>query len=248
VGLGLSLLHNAVVLVTGSSRGIGRAIAVEAARRGARGVMVNYVSRRDAAVETARLVESYGAEAIIVRADVSRWEEAKRLVEEAVRRWDSIDVVVNNAGILVPKEFREMTPKDWTRMMEVHFFGSLNVARAALDYMIPRRRGVIVNIASTLALRPEPLASHYAAAKAALIAWTIAVAKELAEHGIRVFAVAPGGVDTEMARAWGDLDWVEEEIPVKRLARPEEIAKAVLDAVENPYITGDIITVSGALL
>ena len=99
-----------------------------------------------------------------------------------------------------------------------------------------------------LGLRPEPEASHYSAAKAALIAWTIAVAKELAEHGVRVFAVAPGGVDTEMARAWGDLDWVEEQVPLKRLARPEEVAKIVLDAVENPYVTGDVITVSGGLL
>ncbi len=241
-------LRGSIVLVTGSSRGIGRAIALEAARRGARGVAVNYVSRRDAAEETARLIRSLGAEAIVVRADVSIYDEAKRLVEEAVARWGRVDVVVNNAGILEPKLFIEMEPRDWVRMFEVHVFGAMNVAHAALRYMVRQGGGVIVNIASVLGLRPEPEASHYSAAKAALIAWTIALAKEVAEHGVRVFAVAPGGVDTEMARAWGDLDWVEEQVPVKRLARPEEVARLVLDAVENPYVTGDVLTISGGLL
>ncbi len=240
-------LEGAVVLVTGSSRGIGRAIAVEAARRGARGVVINYVSRRDKALEAARMVEKAGAEALVVRADVSRYEEARSLVEAAVRKWGRLDVVVNNAGILEPKRFEDMEPQDWQRMIEVHFYGALNVAHAALPHM-KGRGGVIVNIASVLGLRPEPEASHYAAAKAALIAWTLAVAKELAAHGIRVFAVAPGGVDTDMARAWGDMDWVEEQVPLRRLARPEEVARIVLDAVENPYVTGDVITISGGLL
>ena len=125
----------------------------------------------------------------------------------------------------------------------------MNTTRAALDHMIKQRRGVIVNISSVLGLRPEPLASHYSAAKAALIAWTISLAKELAQYNIRVFAVAPGGVNTRMAYAWGPpQEWVPEEIPVKRLATPEEVAKLVLDAIENPYVTGDILTISGALL
>lgn len=245
---GTSTVQGGVVIVTGSSRGIGRAIAVEAARRGARGVVVNYVSQLDAALETARLVERQGSEAVVVRADVSKWDEAVELVESAVSKWGRVDVVVNNAGVLEPKEFAEMKPRDWQHMMEVHFYGALNVSRAALDYMLKQGRGVIVNISSVLGLRPEPLASHYSAAKAALIAWTMAVAKELAEKGVRVFAVAPGGVDTDMARVWGDMDWVREEIPLARLAKPEEVAKIVLDAVENPYITGDVITISGGLL
>ncbi|AEM38987.1 short-chain dehydrogenase/reductase SDR [Pyrolobus fumarii 1A] len=240
--------RGSVFIVTGSSRGIGRAIALEAARRGAAGVVVNYVRSREAAEEVARSIRELGSDALVVRADVSRWEEAKSLVEAAVERWGRVDVVVNNAGILEPKPFAEMEPRDWQRMIEVHFYGALNVAKAALPHMIQRRRGVIVNIASVLGLRPEPLASHYSAAKAALIAWSMAVAKELAEYGIRVFAVAPGGVDTDMARVWGDLDWVEEEVPVARLAKPEEVAKLVLDAIENPYITGDVLTISGALL
>ncbi|MET1127694.1 MAG: SDR family oxidoreductase [Thermoproteota archaeon] len=235
-----------VFIVSGSSRGIGRSIAVEAARRGALGVVVNYVRGEGEALETARMVEEAGARALVVRADVGVWEEARRLVKEAHRGFGRVDVVVNNAGILAPKRFDEMEPRDWEETFRVHVFGSLNLARAALDYM--RDGGVIVNISSVLGLRPEEEASHYSAAKAALIAWTIAAAKELASRGVRVFAVAPGGVDTRMARAWGSLDWVEEQVPLARLARPEEVAKLVLDAIENPYITGDVLTISGGLL
>ena len=241
-------IEGSVILVTGSSRGIGRAIALEAARRGAAGVVVNYLRSREAAERVAAEIRRLGSDALVVGADVSCWEEARRLVGAAVESWGRVDVVVNNAGILEPKPFHEMEPRDWQRMVEVHFYGALNVARAALPYMIEKRRGVIVNISSVLGLRPEPLASHYSAAKAALIAWSIAAAKELAEYGVRVFAVAPGGVDTDMARAWGDMDWVEEEIPLARLARPEEVARLVLDAVENPYVTGDVLTVTGGLL
>ncbi|BEP17934.1 3-oxoacyl-[acyl-carrier-protein] reductase [Pyrofollis japonicus] len=240
-------LTGRVVLVTGSSRGIGRAVVLEAARRGARGVVVNYVSRRDAAEKVAEEARRIGADAVVVGGDVSRWEDAERLVKAAVERWGRLDVVVNNAGILRPKLFEEMAPGDWEREMAVNFFGALNVAKAALPHLT-KTRGVIVNIASVLGLRPEPWASHYSASKAALIAWSIAAAKELAEKGVRVIAVAPGGVDTDMAREWGDLDWVEEEIPLKRLARPEEVARLVMDAVENPYVTGDVLTISGGLL
>lgn len=233
-----------VILVTGASRGIGRAIAVEAARRGARAVVVNYRAREDLALETARIVREAGAEPILYKADVGSWEQAQRMVSSAASRLGGLDVVVNNAGILSPKPFIEMRPGDWEDMFRVHVFGAMNVARAALDYM---RDGVIVNISSVLALRPEEGASHYAAAKAALAAWTLALARELAPR-IRVFAVLPGGVDTSMARVWGSMEWVEEEVPLARLARPVEVAKLVLDAVENPYITGDMLTISGGLL
>jgi 3-oxoacyl-[acyl-carrier protein] reductase len=235
-----------VFIVSGSGRGIGRAVTVEAARRGAAGVVVNYVRGESEALETARMVREAGSEAVVVRADVGSWSGARRLVEEAVSRFGRVDVVVNNAGILEPKEFAEMEPRDWEEMFRVHVFGSMNLARAAIDYM--SEGGVIVNVSSVLGLRPEVEASHYSAAKAALIAWTIAVAKELARRGIRVFAVAPGGVDTRMAKAWGSLDWVEEQVPLQRLASPAEVAKLILDAVENPYITGDVLTISGGLL
>lgn len=235
-----------VFIISGSSRGIGRAVALEAARRGAAGVVVDYVRGETEALETARLVREAGSEAIVVRADVGSWNDARRLVREAVSKFGRLDVVVNNAGILDPKQFAEMEPRDWEEMFRVHVFGSMNLARAAIDYM--EEGGVIVNVSSVLGLRPEAEASHYSAAKAALIAWTIAVAKELAERGIRVFAVAPGGVDTRMARTWGSLDWVEEQVPLKRLASPSEVAKLILDAIENPYVTGDILTISGGLL
>ncbi len=188
------------MVVTGSSRGIGRAIALEAAKRGARGVVVNYRSDEEGAHRTIALLKSYGVDAIAVRADVGVWGEARRVIDEAIERYGGVDVLVNNAGILAPKPFREMEPREWEDMFRVHVFGSMNMARAALEYM---REGVIVNIASILAVRPEAEASHYSAAKAALVAWTIALAKELAP-AIRIFAVLPGGVDTRMARVWAE--------------------------------------------
>ncbi len=233
-----------IFIVTGAGRGIGRAIAVEAARRGAKGIIVNYKSCRSCAEETVEEIRGMGSDAVAVAGDVGRWSDSVRIVYEAVRRYGGVDVLVNNAGILEPRRFRDMSPEDWEDMFRVHVFGSMNMARAVLDHM---KKGVIANISSVLGLRPEEEASHYSAAKAALIAWTIALARELAPE-IRVFAVAPGGVDTRMARAWGSLDWVGEQVPLGRLARPEEVAKLVLDAVENPYITGDILTISGGLL
>lgn len=206
-------------------------------------MVVNYRVREDMARETCRMVEERGADCTIVRADVSRWEDSTRLVREAVGFLGGLDVLVNNAGVLGPRIFAVMEPREWERVVAVNLLGAFNVTRAALEHM---REGVIVNIASTLAFRPEAEASVYSASKAGLVAWSLGLARELAPR-VRVIAVAPGGIDTDMAREWGDLEWVE-DIPLKRLARPSEVAKAVVNAVENPYVTGDIITVSGGIL
>ena len=236
------------VLVTGASRGIGRSIAVEAARRGARTVVVNYRRDRQGAEETARLVREAGAEPIIVKADVSNYSEVEKLVATAEDA-GPVDLAVANAGVLRPGLFIESSRSSWMEEVAVNLVGVLNLGHVLLPRMASRRRGVFAIVSSVLGINPEPEASVYSATKAGVIAWARAVAKELAEYGVRVFTVAPGGVDTSMARAWGVPveEWIS-EVPLRRLASPWEVARILLDAAENPYITGDIITISGGLL
>jgi len=242
-------IKNSTIAVTGASRGIGKAVALEAARRGALGIILNCFTNCKLAQKLSTTIRSFGAETVVVKADVSQFNEARKIVEEAIKKWGRIDTLVNNAGILSIREFISQKPSEWERVISVNLLGTINTSFHALRYMVKVRRGVIVNISSILGINPEPMVSHYSAAKAAIIAWTRSVAKEVARYGVRIFVVAPGGVDTDMIRAWGDpSEWVEDEIPLGRLARPEEIAKIILDAIENPYISGDIITISGALL
>ena len=238
-------LRGATVIVTGASRGIGRAVARALCERGAK-LVLNYLSNDAAASETDRLLG--GCERVWVRGDVSDGAVARRLVEEALAKFGSVDVVVNNAGVLVPKTLLETEPWEWRRVMAVNLDAVYLLTRAALPYMLARGRGVVVNIASVLGLNPEPGAAAYSASKAAVIALTKALARELDGSGVRVVAIAPGGVDTDMARAWGSLDWVEEEVPVRRLARPEEVASVVVHVIEVDYYHGDVVTVSGGLL
>ncbi len=243
------IAKNSIVAITGASRGIGRAIAIEAARRGAQGIVLNCLTNCNLAYEVSNTIRKLGSESVVVKADVSQFSDAQRIVEEAIKHWGRIDILVNNAGILSVKEFIQQNPSEWRRIIDVHLLGTINTSFHALRYMTRAKRGVVVNISSVLGINPEPLVSHYAAAKAAIIAWTRSVAREVAKYGIRIFVVAPGGVDTDMIRVWGDpSEWVEDEIPLGRLAKPEEIAKIVFDSIENPYISGDIITISGGLL
>ena len=237
------------IIVTGGSRGIGRAIAVEAARRGARAVGIIYRSRVDEAEKTLSMIRQLGAEAVAYKVDVRDGQGLGSAVARFAEEYGGIDVAVANAGVLRPAPFLETTPADWEEVIGVNVIGVFNLARTVIPFMVKQGRGVFVVVSSVLGLNPEPEASVYSASKAAVIAWARAVAKELAGDGVRVFAVAPGGVDTEMAWEWGvdPSEWVD-EIPLGRLARPEEVAKILLDAVENDYVTGDVITISGGLL
>jgi len=238
-------LRGSTAIVTGASRGIGRAVAEALCARGAR-LVLNYLSNDAAASETdKRLV---GCDRVWVRGDVADPSTAERLVDEALRRFGRVDVLVNNAGILVSKPLLSMGVDEWRRVIDVDLNAPFYLIRAALPHMVARRRGVIVNIASVLGINPEAEAAAYSAAKAGLIALTKALARELRGSGVRVVAVAPGGVDTDMARAWGALDWVEEEVPLGRLADPGEIASVVIHVIEVDYYHGDVVTVSGGLL
>lgn len=236
-------------IVTGGSRGIGRAIAVLFGRLGAR-VAVNYVRDEAAARETVDAVRTAGGDAFAAQADVSQPEAAERLVAAAVEHFGALDVLVVNHGIWKRASIDIMTPEQWDEILNVNLRGAYAVCHYAARHMIPRRSGAIVTIASTSGQRGEAYYSHYSATKGALISFTKSLAAELAPHGIRVNGVAPGWVMTDMSRE--TLEGPEgaaavQPIPLGRPGRPEEIAGPVAFLASDlaSYVYGEILSVNG---
>ena len=236
--------------MTGGSRGIGRAVCGMFGFLGAR-VAVNYVRDEAAARETVAEVARAGGEAFALRADVSRPEEAGRLVAETLDRFGTLDVAVVNQGIWKPAAIEEMTPEQWEETIRINLGGAYAVCHHAARAMIPRRSGAIVTIASTAGQRGEPGYSHYAASKGALLAFTKSLAAELAPHGIRVNAVSPGWVLTDMTRqVFADPAQRAEAlrpIPLGRPGTPEEIAGPVAFLASDlaSFIYGEVLCVNG---
>jgi len=237
-----------VALVTGGSRGIGRAISMELARYGCY-VIANYRSDADGAMQTVRMIEEAGADGEAVRFDVSKREETRTAVEEIRSRFESIDILINNAGITADGLFVMMSGEDWTSVLETNLNGFFNVTRPVLEKMIAQRHGVIVSISSVAALIGNRGQANYAAAKAGLIGASRAVAAEVARLGIRVNVVAPGLIDTEMIKD-APINNIKTLIPMARIGRPEEVAKVVrfLCSEDASYITGQVISVNGGML
>jgi 3-oxoacyl-[acyl-carrier protein] reductase len=242
-------LAGRTALVSGGSRGIGRAVCVLFGRLGAR-VAVNYRADEGAARETVTAVAAEGSKAVALRADLSSPAEADRLVAEAEAALGPLDVVVANHGIWKRAPLETMTPEQWDETIRTNLGGAHALARAAARRMIPRGKGSIILIASTAGQRGEPEYSHYAASKGGLLAFTKSLAAELSPHGIRVNAVAPGWVETDMTRealkapgAAADL----RKIPLGRAGRPEEIAGPVAFLASDlaSYVYGEILAVNG---
>jgi len=243
-------LEGKAALVTGGSRGIGRATCGLFGLLGAR-VAVNYVRDEAAARAAVAEVERAGGEAFAVRADVSRPDEAARLVDETVARFGALDVVVVSHGIWKRAPIQSMTPEQWSETLQVNLGGAYSVCHHAARVMIPRRAGAIVTIASTAGQRGEANYSHYAASKGALLAFTRSLASELAPHGIRVNTVSPGWVLTDMTRhVFEDAQLREQAlrpIPLGRPGTPEEIAGPVAFLASDlaSFIYGEVLCVNG---
>lgn len=242
-------LQDQVAIVTGASRGIGRAIAIALAAQRAK-VVVNYARSSSAAEEVVKNIISEGGEAIALQADVSKVDEVDELIKQTLEKFGRIDILVNNAGITKDTLLMRMKPEDWQAVIDLNLTGVFFCTRAVTKPMLKQRSGRIINIASVAGQMGNPGQANYSAAKAGVIGFTKTVAKELASRGITVNAVAPGFIATDMT---SDLKSEEiiKFIPLGRFGQPEEIAGMVLFLAGNPaaaYITGQVFNVDGGMV
>ena len=239
---------NKTILITGASLGIGAACAKRFAKEGYN-VVVNYNSSEN----EAKALEKEYTNVVALKADVAKEEEAKALVEEAVKRFNKIDVLVNNAGVaLESKLFTDTSRDDWNKIFNINVFGMFNVTKAAVPHMVHEKSGAIINISSIWGVTGASCEVVYSASKGAVNSFTKALSKELAPSNIRVNAIAPGVIDTKMNAFLSNDEKkaLEEEIPLGRFGNPSEIASAVyfLASEDSSYITGQIITADGGFI
>jgi len=244
-------LQGRTALVTGGSRGIGRAVALALADEGA-DVAINYVSSEPAARDVAESIQKMGRRAILARADVGDFPDTFRMAQDVLREFGHLDILVNNAGINSDKTFVKMDHASWRKVLAINLDGVFNCTKVFIDQMIEQKYGRVVNMTSVIGQIGNFGQANYAASKAGVAAFTKSLAKELAGRGITVNAIAPGFIETEMIA--GIPDKVEQkllgQIPLNRFGTAEEVARAVVYIVsaDGDYITGAEVSINGGLL
>lgn len=245
------LLTDKTAVVTGGSRGIGRAIAVALAAEGAK-VAVIYAGNAAAAEETLSLIKEQGGNAVAMQCDVADDAAVSDMISAVKEQFGSVDILVNNAGITRDGLLMRMKESDWQAVLDTNLTGVFHCTKAVTKLMMKQRSGAIINITSVVGQTGNAGQANYAAAKAGMIGFTKSTAKELASRGIRVNAVAPGCIDTDMTAVLSDA--VKEDmlksIPLGRVAQPEEVAKAVVFLASDnaSYITGQVLNVDGGMV
>ena len=240
-----------VVLITGGTRGIGKSVAERFAKEGYN-LVLNYVSENTDIESIKNNFKEYGNEVLILKADVSKFDECENLVKETISKFGKIDVLVNNAGITKDGLIAMMKEDAFDRVIDINLKGTFNMTRNVVPYMMKKRCGNIVNISSVVGVAGNAGQSNYAASKAGIIGFTKSLAKELSARNIRVNAVAPGFIDTDMTSVLTDKvkENIYAQIPLKRMGDAKEVANVVyfLSNDESSYITGQVINVDGGMI
>ena len=243
-------LEGKIALVTGASRGIGRAVALKLATEGAK-VAINFAGNLAKAEEVKAEIESNGGEALLVQGNVADFETVNEIIKKIVDAWGRIDILVNNAGITRDNLLLKMSEKDFDEVIATNLKGVFNCTKAVTKLMMKQRAGRIVNMSSVVALTGNAGQTNYAAAKAGVIGFTKSAAKEFAPRGITVNAIAPGFIGTDMTSAIPEKikDEMLKNIPLGRFGNPEDVANAVMFFVSEDaaYITGQVICVDGGM-
>lgn len=245
----MKALHEQVAIVTGASRGIGRAVALALAAEGAN-VVLNYASSHEAAEQVLSEITAIASNGITLQADVSKVDQVEALFKAALEKWGRVDVLVNNAGITRDTLLLRMSPEDWQAVIDLNLTGVFLCTRAASKIMLKQRSGRIINIASVAGQMGNPGQANYSAAKAGVIGFTKTAAKELASRGITVNAVAPGFISTGMTQNL-KADEILRYIPLGRYGKPEEVAGLIRFLASDPaaaYITGQVFNIDGGMV
>ena len=237
---------NKVVIVTGASKGIGKETAKGLAKKGYQ-VIANYNKSEKEILELKKELEKENINIEIFKADVSKREEAKELVEYTMKKYKKIDILINNAGISQFKEFTQITDNDWENMINTNLNSVFYMTQETCKNMIHNKKGCIINISSIWGLVGSSCEVHYSVSKAGIDAMTKSLAKELGPSNIRVNSIAPGIIDTDMNKNLKEeeINQIKEEIPLEKIGRTQDIEKCIEWLIEDEYTTGQIISING---
>jgi len=242
---------NQVALITGGARGIGKQIAITLAKKGY-DIALNYRTDNDELKKLKEEIENNKVKCLLVKGDVSKFEDTERIAKETVDEFGKIDVLVNNAGITKDMLLLRMKQEDFESVLDVNLVGTFNMTKNVVTYMMKAKQGRIINISSVVGVSGNSGQANYAASKAGIIGFTKSLAKELASRNILVNAVAPGFIVTDMTNSLKDevKNKILEQIPLKRIGNAEEVANVVkfLASNDSSYITGQVINIDGGML